>query len=95
MADASTGRGAMPRIFKSKLVWAAGVCAALVGLYALVGFKVAPGLVRDQAIKYVSTTYGRELRIGEVRIDPFKLQADIRDLAFVSRRVTVGVRCPA
>jgi len=70
------------RIFRSKLLWAAVIVAALVGLYALIGFKVAPGLVRDQAIKYVSQTYGRELRIGEVRIDPFKLQAEIRDLAF-------------
>jgi hypothetical protein len=58
------------------------IAVALVGLYALVGFKVAPGLVRDQAIKYVRQNYGRELRIGEVRIDPFKLQAEIRDLAF-------------
>ena len=72
----------MARIFKSKLLWAAVIVAALVGLYALVGFKVAPGLVRDQAIKYVKQTYGRELRIGEVRLDPFKLQAEIRDLAF-------------
>ena len=71
----------MARILKSKLVWAAAIVAALVGLYALVGFKVAPGLVRDQAIKYVRLNYGRELRIGEVRIDPFKLQAEIRDLA--------------
>ena len=82
MADASTGRHLVPRIFRSKLVWAAVIVAALVGLYALVGFKVAPGLVRDQAIKHVNQTYGRELRIGEVRIDPFKLQAEIRDLAF-------------
>ena len=72
----------MARIFKSKLLWAAVIVAALVGLYALVGFKVAPGLVRDQAIKYVKQNYGRELRIGEVRLDPFKLQAEIRDLAF-------------
>jgi Domain of Unknown Function (DUF748) len=69
------------RIFRSKLAWAAVIVAALVGLYALVGFKVAPGLVRDQAIKYVRQNYGRELRIGEVWIDPFKLQAEIRDLA--------------
>ena len=81
----------MARIFKSKLAWAAALVAALVGLYALVGVKVAPGLVRDQAIKYVSQTYGRELRIGEVRIDPFKLQAEIRDLAFPDAD-PVGVR---
>ena len=72
----------MARIFKSKLAWAAAFVVALVGLYAFVGFKVAPSLVRDQAKKYVQQNYGRELRIGEVWIDPFKLQAEIRDLAF-------------
>ena len=71
----------MAQVFKSRLLWVAVIVAALVGLYALVGFKFAPGLVRDQAIKYVRQNYGRELRIGEVWIDPFKLQAEIRDLA--------------
>ncbi len=72
----------MARLFKSKLLWIAVIVAALVGLYALVGFKFAPGLVRDHAIKYVRQHYGRELRVGEVRLDPFKLQAEIGDLAF-------------
>jgi hypothetical protein len=71
----------MPNLLKSKLAWAAAVVAALVGVYALVGYKVAPGIVSDQAVKFVRETYGRELRIGSVRIDPFKLQAEIRDLA--------------
>ena len=71
----------MQNLLKSKLAWAAVVVAALVGLYALLGYKVAPGVVRDQAVKFVRETYGRELTIGEVRIDPFKLQAEIRDLA--------------
>ncbi len=68
-------------LLKSKLVLGAAILAALVGLYALLGYKVAPGLVRDQAVKFVRETYGRELTIGEVRIDPFRLQAEIRDLA--------------
>jgi uncharacterized protein involved in outer membrane biogenesis len=71
----------MPNLLKSKLAWAAAVVAALVGVYALVGYKVAPRIVSDQAVKFVRETYGRELRIGSVRIDPFKLQAEIRDLA--------------
>ncbi|NJD33065.1 MAG: DUF748 domain-containing protein [Gammaproteobacteria bacterium] len=71
----------MARILKSKPFIAAAIVAALVGLYALLGFKVAPGIVRDQAIKFVRENYGRELRVGEVRIDPFRLQIDVRDLA--------------
>jgi uncharacterized protein involved in outer membrane biogenesis len=67
---------------RSRLVWGAGIVALLVGLYALLGFKVAPGIVRAQAIDYVRETYGRELQIGEVRVHPFLLQFDVRDVAF-------------
>ncbi len=71
----------MPRILKSKLFWAVAIVAGLVGLYALIGYRIAPGIVRDQAVKFVHETYGRELQIGAMRIDPFQLQAEIRDLA--------------
>ena len=65
---------------RSKWVWAVAGIALLVGLYALLGFELAPRLVRSQAIEYVRETYDRELAIGEVRIHPFKLQAEVRDL---------------
>ncbi len=57
----------------------------LVGLYAFIGFRIAPGLLRSQAIESVRATYGRELRIGEVRVQPFKLQLEVRDLEFPDR----------
>ena len=69
------------RIFKSRLFWVIAVPVLLVGLYALLGFKVAPGIVRDQAQKFVREHYGRELQLGEVRIHPFKLQLEVKDLA--------------
>ena len=53
----------------------------LFGLYVLAGFKLAPGLVRNQAIDFVRENYARELTIGEVAINPLKLQAEIRDLS--------------
>ncbi len=68
-------------VLRSRLLWAVAIVAALVGAYALVGFKVAPGFVRSKAIEFVRESYGRELAIGAVRIDPFKLQAEIRDVA--------------
>ena len=71
----------MPNVLRSKLFWAAAVPLVLVALYALLGFKVAPGIVRDQARAFVREHYARELAIGEVRIQPFKLQAEVRDLA--------------
>jgi len=68
-------------LLKSKLFWAAAIAVALVGLYALLGFKVAPSIVRDQAQAFVREHYQRELAIGAVAIHPFKLQAEVRDLA--------------
>jgi septal ring-binding cell division protein DamX len=68
-------------IYKSKIFWALLVPVLLVGLYALLGFKVAPGIVRDQAQAFVRENYGRELQIGAVQIHPFKLQLDVRDLS--------------
>ena len=38
--------------------------------------------MRSQAIEFVRATYGRELKVGEVRVQPFKLQLEVRDLAF-------------
>lgn len=75
--NADTVRG----VLRSKAFLIGAVVAALVGLYALLGFYAAPKLVRSQAIEYVRETYGRELTLGEVRIHPFKLQAEVRDLS--------------
>jgi uncharacterized protein involved in outer membrane biogenesis len=77
----AAGRSVMT-LARSKVVIVVAVLAALVGLYALLGFKVAPGLVRSQAVDFVRETYGRELRIGDIHLHPFKLQIEIRDLAF-------------
>jgi uncharacterized protein involved in outer membrane biogenesis len=68
-------------ILKSKPFIAFAIIAALVGVYALLGFQVAPGIVRDQAAGFVREHYGRELQVGEVRVQPFKLQLEVRDLA--------------
>jgi Domain of Unknown Function (DUF748) len=72
----------MRAILRSRLFRLAAIVAALVLVYAWFGFQVAPGIVRNQAIKFVHQTYGRDLKIGQVRIQPFKLQLEVRDLAF-------------
>lgn len=71
----------MTRLLKSKPFWFLAAPILLVGLYALVGFKIAPGIARDQAKKFVRENYRRELAVGEIRIHPFKLQVEVRDLA--------------
>ncbi len=70
----------MREILRSRLFRIAAIVAAVVLLYAWFGFRVAPGIVRSQAIKFVHRTYGRELKIGAVRIQPFKLQLEVREL---------------
>jgi len=71
----------MRNLLKSRLFWAAAIPVALVGLYALLGFKVAPGIARDQAQAFVRENYQRELAVGAIAIHPFKLQVEVRDLA--------------
>jgi len=72
----------MGALLKSKVVIAVAIIAALIGLYALLGFKVAPGFVRNKAVEYARAEYGRELTLGEIRIHPFKLQFEARDISF-------------
>ncbi len=66
-----------------QLAWVrrAAIAAALVGLYALLGFEVAPRIVRSQAISFVKKEYGRDLGIGVVRVNPFLLQFEVNDLS--------------
>jgi hypothetical protein len=68
-------------ILRSKVFWLFAAPLALFGLYVLAGFKLAPGIVRSQAIGFVRENYARELTLGEVRINPLKLQAEIKDLS--------------
>ena len=75
----------MPSFIKSKWIWAATIVALLVGGYALLGFVVAPNLIRSQAIAFVAQEYHRTLLIGEVRLQPFALQLDIADVALPDR----------
>lgn len=81
-AGSAASATAIGGVLRSKLFLGAVIVAVLVGLYAFLGFRVAPGLVRDQAISFVRDTYGRELQLGAVTINPFKLQLDARDIAF-------------
>ncbi len=68
-----------------KALWVGAGIAVLVGLYALFGFRTVPELVREQARDFVQANYGRELQLGDIRFDPFKLQLEIEDLLLPDR----------
>ena len=84
----------MGTLLKSRIFWVAAVATVLLGLYALLGFVAAPRLIRSQAIEYVDATYGRKLQIGEVRVNPFKLQIEVRDVSLpdIDQQPMVGFR---
>jgi hypothetical protein len=80
------GRGcgantSVPKILQSKWVRWTAIAAAVVGLYALLGFQLAPRIVKSQAVSFVKQEYGRDLGIGVVRINPFLLQLEINELS--------------
>lgn len=54
-----------------------------VALYAAAGFWWAPRLIRSQASDYVRTELHKDLRLGEIRTNPFTFELDIGDAAIV------------
>jgi len=56
------------------LRWTGG----LLLVYALIGFLIAPVLVRLVAVKQMSALLGREVSIEKVRLNPFALSGSIR-----------------
>ncbi len=71
----------MRRALRAKPVLSLGAAALMVALYAILGFYAAPAWVRSEATGFVRERYARELALGEVRVHPFKLQVEVRDLA--------------
>jgi uncharacterized protein involved in outer membrane biogenesis len=80
-----TGLTGLGSVFRSRWFLRGLGTAALVGGYAAFGFGVAPDIVRQQAVAFVSKTYGRELQVGQVRLNPFLLQLEASDLRFPDR----------
>ncbi|MDB4975606.1 MAG: hypothetical protein JWN48_3947 [Myxococcaceae bacterium] len=82
-ASVRTSRRSLRRRFtKLPRSLVALLAAALaLALYALLGFQLAPILLRKQAISWVRERYGRELELGEVFVQPFSFSIALHDLA--------------
>lgn len=66
---------------KSKwLMVLAGLILAI-GCYALIGFKLVPKLIRSQAIAYAQTEWKKPLTLGEIKVNPFSFELEMRDIA--------------
>lgn len=68
----------MPPVFKKKRVWIPALCAALLAVYALVGFLWAPKLLRDALLDGIRNNTGLQASVGEIRINPFLLQVEVK-----------------
>jgi uncharacterized protein involved in outer membrane biogenesis len=58
---------------------ALGIAAALIVVYALVGFFWVPHLLRTNAQEYVADELGRGLAVGKVSFNPFTFRLSVRD----------------
>lgn len=68
-------------VISRKIRITAIVLAVLLLLYALLGFFAVPRILVSQAKKFVTSTYHRELALGEVSFNPFTLVLEIHDCA--------------
>ena len=70
----------MRQFIKTKTFRIAAVIALLLGLYALAGFVLAPRLVRKTLMTEIpKTLVGVTPSVGDIRINPFLLQVQIKD----------------
>jgi hypothetical protein len=68
------------QFIKTKTFRIAAVIALLLGLYALAGFVLAPRLVRKTLMTEIpKTLVGVTPSVGDIRINPFLLQVQIKD----------------
>ncbi|MZR61465.1 DUF748 domain-containing protein [Alcanivorax sp. DP30] len=65
------------------------ILAVLYVLYVLLGFLVAPGLVRDNARQALAELTGRDVQINEVKINPLALSATINGFAIKDEQTEV------
>ncbi|MFO1468287.1 MAG: DUF748 domain-containing protein [Steroidobacteraceae bacterium] len=76
----------MPPFLKQKRIWIPALCALLVVVYALVGFLWAPVLLRNALIGGLHDQLGLKPSVGEIRINPFLLQLEVKDFTLPDRQ---------
>ncbi len=67
----------MQGFWKTKRFLAAAIVAALLAVYALAGFVIAPKMLRSALLKDIPESIGATPAVGDIRINPFLLQLTI------------------
>jgi len=72
----------LPQFIKTKTFRIAAIAALVIGLYALAGFVLAPRLVRNALMTEIPKTLaGVTPSVGDIRINPFLLQVQVKDFS--------------
>jgi len=71
--------------------WAALAVIAVFGAYVVAGYTLVLGIIRSQAMKWVDEKLHKQLALGEIRFDPFRLAVHIDDIALPADAPTVKV----
>jgi Domain of Unknown Function (DUF748) len=70
------------QFFKTKSFRILGVVALLLCVYAIAGFWLAPKLLRSNLVKEIPKTLpGVTPSVGEIRVNPFLLQVEVKDFS--------------
>jgi len=75
----------MMHVFRSRIARLVAIAAAIVGLYALVGFVIAPRIARNALLEDIPKAVDATPSVGEIRINPFLFQVDVRDFALAGK----------
>jgi hypothetical protein len=71
--------------FKTKTFLSIAIVAVAVGGYAVMGFLVAPRLVRSALLEKIPQNIAATPSVGEIRINPFLLQLTVDDFSLLGR----------
>jgi Domain of Unknown Function (DUF748) len=79
----------MRQFFKTKAFRILSVAALLLGVYAAVGFWAAPRLLRNALLDEIpKTLVGVKPAVGDIRINPFLFQVEIKDFSLTGANDT-------
>jgi hypothetical protein len=69
------------QVLRTRTALIIAIVAAIVGLYALAGFVIAPRLARNALLEDIPKVVDAKPSVGEIRINPFLFQVEVRDFA--------------
>jgi hypothetical protein len=77
------------QFIKTKTFRIAAIVALLIGVYALAGFVLAPKLVRNALMTEIPKMLaGVTPSVGDIRINPFLLQVQVKDFSLTGSQGT-------